>query len=92
VRVTQLGLDDTKTVSNLRYMLEQLVPTRARPWLTCVGPKCEGNGVQPGGEHGWHTFPKRKAQSIPSIRAVELAVLTFSQGKNQTLLTQSSSD
>jgi len=45
VRVAQLGPDDTKTVSNLRCMLEQLVPTRARPWLTCVGPKREGKGV-----------------------------------------------
>jgi hypothetical protein len=38
--------------------------------LTCDAPKCEGDGVHLECEPRCRAFPKRKARSIPSIRAV----------------------
>ena len=40
-----LGLKATKVVSNPRYMLVDIIYKRAKPLLTCVGPKCERKGL-----------------------------------------------
>ena len=60
----------TKVVSDSKYMLVGNIFQRAKPSLTCVTPKHEGNALRPRCELGCRAFPKRKFPSIPSIRAV----------------------
>jgi hypothetical protein len=70
VGVTGPAPDDSGAVSIPRYAIKWSVRTRAKPQLTRTVPKCEGNGLHPWREQGSRAFPKRKARSIPSIRAV----------------------
>ena len=45
MRVSGTAPDKTGVVSNPRYMLVDIIYKRAKPLLTCVGPKCERKGL-----------------------------------------------
>ena len=85
VRVTKPSSNDPGVVSKPRYISKQLAYKRAKALLTCVAHYRERKGrASPGASRGSRAFPKRKARSIPSIRAVSWHA-RFSSGRKSSI-------